>query len=277
MGIFDGAILFCDIDGTLLENGVIPKRNIEKIEFFIKEGGKFSLATGRHFSANYDIVEAIKGTSLAVATNGAIVYDYVNKNIIFEEIMPKSDHHFVLDVINSGYDFGIEVYAGEKLYTLNKNEKTDEHQESQHLVSDVLSYDEAINYNWNKVLYMLNDEADYEKIISLTSAHKSNCDFIKTCTYIKGNKRYYFEQMPKNVAKDIGMQKLCKILNIDAGKCFAIGDYFNDIAMLKNADISAVTAEAPDEVKQTANFVGGACKNGAVADFIDYLTEIFKN
>lgn len=277
MGIFENAILFCDIDGTLLENGIIPERNIEKIEFFINEGGKVSLATGRHFSANYDIVETINGLSLAVATNGTIVYDYVNKNIIFEEIMPKCDYHFVLDVINSGYDFGIEVYAGEKLYTLNKNEKTDEHQESQHLVSDVLSYDEAINYNWNKVLYMLNNEEDYEKIISLTSSCESGCDFIKTCTYIKSNKRYYFEQMPKNVSKDIAMKKLCEILKIEKGKCFAIGDYYNDYTMLKNADISAATAEAPDEIKQVSNFVGGACKNGAVADFIDYLTEIFKN
>ena len=108
-----------------MENGIIPKRNIEKIEFFINEGGKVSLATGRHFSANYDIVEAIKGLSLAVATNGSIVYDYVNQNIICEEVMPKADHHFVLDVINSGYYFGIEVYAGTKLYTLNKNEKTE--------------------------------------------------------------------------------------------------------------------------------------------------------
>ena len=28
MGIFDGAILLSDIDGTLLESGIIPERNI---------------------------------------------------------------------------------------------------------------------------------------------------------------------------------------------------------------------------------------------------------
>ena len=36
MGIFNGAILLCDIDGTLLENNTIPQRNIEKINFRAK-------------------------------------------------------------------------------------------------------------------------------------------------------------------------------------------------------------------------------------------------
>ena len=40
--------------------------------------------------------------------------------------------------------------------------------------------------------------------------------------------------MPKNVSKDIGIEKLCEILNVEKGKCFAIGDYYNDLPMLKN-------------------------------------------
>ncbi len=215
MGIFDGAILFSDIDGTLLENGVIPQRNIEKIEFFIKEGGRFSLATGRHYSANFDIVEAIPGVSLAVATNGGVVYNYENNTIIHQETFPKSDYHFVLDVINSGIDFGVEVYAGTKLFTLNRNEKTDEHQASQHLETNVITYDEAVKYNWNKVLYMLDSEEDYEKIIAITGITSSNCDFIKTCTYTnviilnKCLKTLLKTLALKNFAKCLILKRVC--------------------------------------------------------------------
>ena len=41
MGIFDGCLLASDIDGTLQENGYINPKNIEKIKYFVQEGGKF--------------------------------------------------------------------------------------------------------------------------------------------------------------------------------------------------------------------------------------------
>lgn len=277
MGIFDGAILLADIDGTLVENGVIPTRNIEKIEFFISEGGVFALSTGRHFSANYDIIDAINGLSLAVVANGGMVYDYKNKQIIYERNIPKKDYHYVNDVLSSGFDCGIEVHAGDRVFTLRKNYNTDEHQESQKLETTVLNYIEATKYNWNKVIYMLNNPDDYEKIALIIDKTNAESDFGPTCTYINGIKRYYFEQVPKNISKIIGIDKLCEILNIEKGKRFAIGDYYNDLTMLINADISATTAEAPDELRNEADFVGGSCKTGAVADFIDYLTEIFTN
>ena len=55
------------------------------------------------------------------------------------------------------------------------------------------------------------------------------------------------------------------------GKTFAIGDYYNDIYMLKAADISACPSESPEDIKESVDFVGCACRDGAVADFIEYL------
>ena len=54
---------------------------------------------------------------------------------------------------------------------------------------------------------------------------------------------------------------------------FAIGDYYNDLEMIKIADVGAALAESPDEVKAVAKKVVCEAKNGAVAEFIDYLTE----
>ena len=67
------------------------------------------------------------------------------------------------------------------------------------------------------------------------------------------------------------------MLNIGKGKIFAIGDYFNDIEMLKTADISAAVKDSPEEVQCCADYITQSCEDGAVADFIDYLTEKFRN
>ena len=47
--------------------------------------------------------------------------------------------------------------------------------------------------------------------------------------------------------------------------------------MIRDADISAVPCESPDDVKNEATVVVGPARSGAVADFIEYLEEIFKN
>ena len=79
-----------------------------------------------------------------------------------------------------------------------------------------------------------------------------------TSATLYGKVRKYYEQMPKGMSKFTSLKKLCEILGIENGKLFAIGDYYNDLEMIKNADISAATEESPDDIKQ-------------YADFIDYL------
>ena len=65
----------------------------------------------------------------------------------------------------------------------------------------------------------------------------------------------YLEVVPSGVSKATAINKLCEIFNIKKGFSYAIGDYYNDVPMLKNADISAATAGAPDDVKAVADYV----------------------
>ena len=60
MGIFSGCLLACDIDGTLVENGYINPKNVEKIEYFMSEGGIFSIATGRSVTAISVVTDTLK-------------------------------------------------------------------------------------------------------------------------------------------------------------------------------------------------------------------------
>ena len=86
MGIFNGAILLCDIDGTLLENNTIPQRNIEKINYFIAEGGCFSVATGRNLAGFSNVINTFTKISPSVVSNGCLIYDYKAKKILYERI-----------------------------------------------------------------------------------------------------------------------------------------------------------------------------------------------
>ena len=254
----------CDIDGTLMENGYINEKNVKAIEYFMNEGGFFAIATGRSISAIGDVTNTLLRISPSVLDNGCIIYDYKNEKILHQDFLPKSDYCIVREVLDKGLNVGIEVLTGKRIFTLKQTDETDLHQKYQSLETTVISYEEAICYDWNKVLFICNDANDFNKLKELSKRYNKTSNFVLT-----GSK--FFEQIPIGVSKSTAIKQLCEMFNIKKGCCFAIGDYYNDIEMLENADISAAVAGAPDEIKKIVDFVSCECRDGAVSDFIDYL------
>ncbi|MBE6749862.1 MAG: HAD-IIB family hydrolase [Ruminococcaceae bacterium] len=276
MGIFDGCLLASDIDGTLVENGEISERNFEKVDFFLREGGRFSLCTGRSVSAIEYVRSKFKYLDPCILANGCMAYDYNKKEILFQHTLEKEDYKIARMVQNCGLNIGIEIHCEENVFTLRRTKETDIHQEYEGLNGIPINFEEVSKYNWNKALYTFESAEDREKFKELIGKEKTNSRFIDTIAMIYGQERYYHEQLPKGVSKFSAIKQLAEILNIRQGGLFAIGDYYNDLEMIKNADIGAATCDAPDEVKNAAKFITGSCEDGAVADFIDYLTEKFK-
>lgn len=273
MGLFSGCLLACDIDGTLLINGVINPRNIEKIEYFMSEGGYFSLSTGRTVGAVGPVLSKLKRVSPSIVSNGCMIYDYENKKVLDELFIPKNDYYIVKKVVDMGLNVGIEIHSGDKVLTVFKNEETDVHQKYEWLESTAVSYDEATRYKWNKVVMMFEDENSLNSVKKMIEQEKTESAFVDTSAVIVGKRRKYYEQFPFGVSKASALKKLCKILNVEKGGLFAIGDYYNDLEMIKTADISAVPSGTPEDVEMYADYTACSCEDGAVADFIDYLAK----
>ncbi|MBE6787134.1 MAG: HAD-IIB family hydrolase [Ruminococcaceae bacterium] len=276
MGIFDGCLIASDVDDTLVSNGVITKNNIEKIEFFMREGGKFSVATGRSANAISTVTSALKRFSPSVVANGCIIYDYQNDKVLYQEIIPCNDHKLLKAVIDAKLNVGCEIHSGINSYTLLKNNETDFHQEYEGFESPLCDFSQVDKLVWNKVIFLTEQISEYEKIKDLAIKLNISSNLIATGLYANNIKHDFLEVVPKNVSKATAVNKLCEILNIKKGCSYAIGDYYNDVPMLKNADISAATAGAPQDVKAVADYITVPCEEGAVADFIDYLTKINK-
>ena len=273
MGIFKGCLFACDIDGTLMANGYINPRNVEKIEYFMSEGDCFSLSTGRTVGAVGPVLRQIKRVSPSIVSNGSMIYDYENKKVLDELFVDKSDYYIVKKVMDMGLNVGIEVHSGDRVLTLCRTEETDIHQKYEWLESTDIGYGEAVKYRWNKAVMLFSCEADREAAKEMIAKQNVNSDFVYTSAVIADKVRYYYEQFPKGVSKASALKKLCKILNIQKGNVFAMGDYYNDLEMIKTADIGAVPSGAPDDVRQYADYTAVSCGDGAVAAFIDYLAK----
>ncbi len=274
MSIFENCILASDIDGTLMEESEISDRNVKAIKEFVCQDGIFALATGRCFAAVKHIFKVFDKSLVGpcILLNGGMIYDFSCDKILFESRLDETSKTFAKEILENFNEIGIEVYSGMDVFLLRRTEETEIHGNYEELNAKEVTFDKIKDTVWNKVLYMCNDEETRDRFIDYFEAldTEKRCSFVKTKIMIYGEYRYYIEQITAGTSKASGLRKLCELLNTN-GDSFAIGDNYNDIEMLEAADISASPSDGVDEVLKIANFVGGRCRDGAVADFIEYL------
>lgn len=275
MGIFDGCLLASDVDETLVNAGEIPQKNIEKIEWFIKEGGIFALSSGRSKEALLPILELIDKSNIgpSAVLNGGLIYDFSSGEVLSEALLGERDKLLTKYVIDNMPDVSMEVHTRDVCYVPVRTHETDIHEEYEKITPVFASFEEIKDKNWLKVLFIpVTDERRADLNIIAREFCGDTSDFNDSTANIYGNIKKYIEQMPKGVSKGTAMNLLREKLDIREGGLFGVGDYYNDLPMLKVVDVPAVTMGAPDDLKELAEYITCPCRDGAVADFIDYLT-----
>lgn len=72
----NGVLLVSDIDGTLTEQGgPLPRCFIDLVDEFRRQGGRFTLATGRPLDLTQQYIEQLAVREPVICLNGACVYD----------------------------------------------------------------------------------------------------------------------------------------------------------------------------------------------------------
>ena len=276
MGIFSGWLLASDIDGTLMNNGIIHERNKEKISRFIDEGGIFSLSTGRTPGAVGTVLRQLDKISPSVMGNGTMIYDFNKKELIYNLTLPEEDKWVIKAVYEELPDLGIEIHSGDDVLALRQSELTVTHQVYEEMSVRDVNLEEALSLPWTKALVALKSKEDFKRVKTIADRGDTHSSLLNTTARIDGIDYYYVEQIPFGASKASALKELCKMLGIQKGRFCAIGDYYNDLEMLSAADISACPIESPDDIKEKSDLICSKAEDGAVADFIDYIENIIR-
>lgn len=275
--LFQGCLLACDIDGTLMSDNVIPPKNLEKIAFFMEQGGMFSLSTGRACCAVGPVLRQLREFSPSVVENGGVVYDFSKRSVVMDWKLSKAAHAFAKEIYENYPSIGIEIHLADRVFVLQETEETLAHEQYEEFEAPKIDWETADAMEWNKALFFPNNEQELSFLCEHCRSYEEfETDFVRTTASFWGKKHLYLEQLPKGVTKASALRAICEKFHIKEGCYFAIGDYYNDVEMIKDADIGAATAEAPQDIRQEAQFVTCSVTDGAVACFIDYLTEYRK-
>ncbi len=249
MGKFDGIMILTDLDGTLLDSKTeVSQDNIDAISYFKKEGGLFSISTGRMLKGMLPIAEMVKPNCPGVIFNGSATYDF-ETGVMHEIVnLDKSAYDVVEMILEKVNDVGVvvansdsqfETVGGTFLktyYDVTKYETFEKVTPSQ------------ISGQWKKILLIASEDKIKEiaKIIS-ESKYKDDFNFVKSL-------RFLYEILPKGINKGKTARKLFE--SIDSAKILiGIGDGENDIELLKVSDIGIAVGNANDKVKAAADYV----------------------
>ena len=258
-------LVVCDMDNTLLtaKDGV-PSCNRTVLKLFIELGGRFTVATGRPPESIRAALGNIPLSLPAVSCNGALLYDFSTESVLRHSTLNREQASSAIrDVMQHFPGIGVEVMAGAgEMYVIQANAYTHAHQVDEHLGSVACPL-ENVPDGWVKAVFA----SDPETIRKLGRYAKTR--YYGRDNYFLATNSIYLEIMPAGVSKATGLKDLCALLGERMDKTVVIGDYYNDLEIMKEAGHAVAVANAPSEVRAAADEVTiCSCAEGAVGEYV---------
>lgn len=260
---FSGVLLISDFDDTFFDRGYIPERNLKAVDYFIKNGGYFTINTARSVDSLQTFLPMFSINAPASLCNGAIIYDYQKKQILKSHFVNPHALTVAREIYEKFQNVRIEIYTATGVVIARDvavfDEKTQSTRPKGKLI-DIFAFNEPVA----RILFLAERDVIRKVADYTTERSEGKYDEIRTL-----GKSHCI--MPSRVNKGTGLVNIANILKVSIENTYGIGDSFNDIDMIKVAGTGVCPANAVDQVKAVCKLVVCDMMDGAVADLINFI------
>jgi Cof subfamily protein (haloacid dehalogenase superfamily) len=260
------------MDNTLLtaDEGV-PVCNRAVIRLFTEMGGHFTVSTGRVPDAIRAALGDISLSLPAISCSGALLYDFAKNKVLRRMLLEREQAAVAIRDVQEHFPMaGIEVVAGTgQTFVIHANSFTHSSQQNEKINTTCCPL-EYVPDGWMKAAFTGDDRLILQ-VRQYTKNHYYGRD-----NYFLPRGLNCLELMPSGADKASAMRDICTLLGVPIQKTIVIGDYFNDIDLMKAAGYSVAVADSPQEVRVVADEVTVcSCKDGAVGEYLyKLMTEV---
>lgn len=276
MGKFDGVLLASDFDNTLiytegaLRSGApvpsLSPRNREALEWFMAEGGRFTVATGRALAAFVNYAGGVPMNAPSVICNGAAIYDFQKKEYLDYALLDEDARSRGQIILDRFPELAVEAYHIDNvIHAVRPNHITRQHEHlTKVAVTEAPSLPE-VPMPLGKLLF----EAEHDVLQGVLDQLKKE-GWDKDYELIFSGKTL-LEMTAKGANKGGMVLRLAARLHIAPENIYCVGDEANDIPMLTAAAEGFAPANCVEAVRQCGATIVSDAREDALADVVEIL------
>jgi len=268
---YSSVLIVSDFDGTLRGSDMsIPQSNKKAIERFKNNGGTFIVASGR---AEFvlDVIEpSVRKLVNApcILSNGSYLYDYSTGKRFFEKCIPSEKIRDMLFLIRSiASEAGVRIVRGSEYLTPDENEEIKK-QIARGFMENirVYTYDNIPVDKINKITVCVSEDKIYDIRNAIEKDYSDVVDMNMSWKTV-------LEIQAKYVSKGSLLDVIREKYRAEGNniKIYAVGDYENDLDMMKKADFACCPSNALQIVKDFCSVQLCSNDEGAIADLIEKI------
>lgn len=269
---FDGLMIMTDLDGTFLgRHSELLPRNLEAVEYFKSEGGLFTFATGRTTANLTNIIpepERIVNAPISLG-NGCCLYDATAKRSVRDYIMEQPEAYELATWLRASYpELGMRISTVNEGFLYEPNDEL-----TRKNLSRVPATSQTTRPiaewgcgDWYKIV-LIGDSDRLEEVRADGIARYGDAFGIDK----SGRRLLEFHRHDRTKAAMLpDFRELYDRPGLPLTIC-CVGDFENDIDMLRAADIAACPSNATDSVKQVCRLCVCPNTDGVIGDLVDYF------
>lgn len=263
---FDGILICTDLDGTLLNSkSVVSAENSEAIEYFKSRGGRFTFITGRMPYYARQAYEMVRPNAPIGCINGGGIYDFCAEKYVWTNTLPHRAIELAKYADENIEGLGIQAVCFDKTFFWRENAAMERFRRITSLENFVCSLDD-LHEPMAKIIFGDDDPEKMRRVATLLASHPmaDSFDFI-------ASEAALYEILPKNTNKGNVLPRLAAHLGIDMSRTIALGDYNNDVEMLRRAHLGIAVANACEEARAAADMITVSNDEHAIAKIISDL------
>lgn len=263
MGKFDGILICTDLDGTLLRNDKsVSDENREAIEYFKSEGGFFTFVTGRMPFYVADAYNKAVPNAPIGCVNGGGAYDMERGEYVYTTELPREAFKLIDAVVAEIPDIGVQISSFNNAY-FSIDSTAMMHFRRVTRVPNLVRHWYDVEEPIAKVIFGDEDEGKLMRAAEIMNAHP----LADSYSFIRSERTLY-EILPKGVNKGSCIPVIASAVGTTPRLTVGVGDYDNDIGLLRTAGVGVAVANARESVKAVADYVTVSNEEHAIAKII---------
>ena len=258
MNKFKGYLILSDIDGTITNNrGEITEENAQAIRYFQSEGGLVTVSSGRYPDFIDQYADRFVPNTYVIGINGTVLFDPVTR----KPLVSKPIDDAVIDILHAIIRDRDEVF---RITASAHDREIHIPREDFDRIDEVLA---SLGKPWHRFI-----------IVQKAENTSSVLAYLKDLCGDRYNLDRSWSEGIEIHSPDSGKGELLSdmLALLDAAgtaihTTVCVGDYENDISMLRHADIAYAVENAIDEVKAEADRITVHHNDHALAKIISDL------